>query len=71
MNDLIEGVKIEGNIMVAGAVVVCTAASDTVTIVASAETIGDTYIIRSDGVNWYVTGDVAVTAGATCTQASA
>lgn len=48
----------------------CTAASDTITLSISNETIGDWYELRSDGTNWYLTGSMADIAGATCTQAS-
>lgn len=60
--------KIFGSLEVAGAVVLCSA-EDTVTFVNSAELPGDWIELRSDGVNWYLTGQAGTTGGLTCTAA--
>ena len=57
---------ISGSIVVAGAVVVASA-EDTITFVNSAETIGDQVHLVSDGTNWFVSGDGAVTGSITAT----
>lgn len=58
--------KIYGSLEVAGAVVLCSA-EDTVTFVNSAELPGDWIELRSDGTNWYLTGQAGTAGGLTCT----
>lgn len=58
--------KIYGSLEVAGAVVLCSA-EDTVTFVNTAELPGDWIELRSDGTNWYLTGQAGTTGGLTCT----
>jgi len=60
--------KIYGSLEVAGAVVLCSA-EDTVTFVNSAELPGDWIELRSDGTNWYLTGQAGTSGGLTCTAA--
>lgn len=57
-----------GSLEVAGAVVLCSA-EDTLTFVETAELPGDFIDIRSDGTNWYVTGQAGTSGGITCTDA--
>lgn len=57
---------ISGSVEVAGAVVVA-GAEDTVTFVASAETIGDRVNLSSDGTNWFLSGSAALSGGITAT----
>jgi hypothetical protein len=58
--------KIYGSLEVAGAVVLCSA-EDTVTFVNTAELPGDWVELRSDGTNWYLTGQAGTSGGITCT----
>lgn len=58
--------KIYGSLEVAGAVVLCSA-EDTVTFVNTAELPGDWIELRSDGTNWYLTGQAGTSGGLTCT----
>lgn len=58
--------KIFGSLEVAGAVVLCSA-EDTVTFVNTAELPGDWIELRSDGTNWYLTGQAGTAGGLTCT----
>ena len=60
--------KIYGSLEVAGAVVLCSA-EDTVTFVNTAELPGDWIELRSDGTNWYLTGQAGTSGGLTCTAA--
>lgn len=62
-----EGDNIDGSAEVAGAVVVA-GAEDQVNLVASAEALGDTVILKSDGVQWFVRGVAALTGGMTFTD---
>lgn len=57
-----------GALEVAGAVVACSA-EDTISFVNTAELPGDFVEIRSDGTNWYVTGQATTSGGITCTDA--
>lgn len=47
------------------------ASEDTISFVATAETIGDWVTVESDGTNWYVDGVGQAVGGITLTQASA
>lgn len=47
------------------------AAEDTISFVATAETVGDWVTVESDGTNWYVNGVGQAVGGITLTQASA
>jgi len=58
--------KIYGSLEVAGAVVLCSA-EDTVTFVNTAELPGDWVELRSDGTNWYISGQAGTSGGITCT----
>lgn len=58
--------KIYGSLEVAGAVVLCSA-EDTVTFVNTAELPGDWIELRSDGTNWYLSGQAGTAGGLTCT----
>lgn len=58
--------KIYGSLEVAGAVVLC-AAEDTVTFVNTAELPGDWVELRSDGTNWYISGQAGTSGAITCT----
>ncbi len=60
--------KIYGSLEVAGAVVLCSA-EDSVNFVNTAELPGDWIELRSDGTNWYLTGQAGTAGGLTCTQA--
>lgn len=60
---------INGSVEVAGAVVVA-GTEDTISFVATAETIGDTIRLSSDGTNWFLSGSAALTGGITATTAS-
>lgn len=60
---------INGSVEVAGAVVVA-GTEDTVSFVATAETIGDHVKLRSDGTNWMLSGSAALSGGITATTAS-
>ena len=60
--------KIYGSLEVAGAVVLCSA-EDSVNFVATAELPGDWIELRSDGTNWYLTGQAGTAGGLTCTAA--
>lgn len=60
---------IHGSVEVAGAVVVA-GSEDTISFVATAETIGDRVDLSSDGTSWFLSGSAAVTGGITATQAS-
>ena len=60
--------QIEGSITVAGAVVLCDN-EDTITFANAAELEGDWVELRSDGVNWYVSGQASGSGGITCTDA--
>ena len=59
---------ISGSVEVAGAVVVA-GTEDTVSFVASAETIGDHIKLRSNGTVWALSGAAAVSGGITATTA--
>lgn len=61
---------INGSVEVAGAVVVG-GAEDTISFVATAETIGDRVHLSTDGTSWFVSGSAALSGGITLTQASA
>jgi hypothetical protein len=60
---------INGSVEVAGAVVVA-GTEDTVSFVATAETIGDTVRLSSDGTSWFLSGSAALSGGITATTAS-
>lgn len=60
--------KIYGSLEVAGAVVLCSA-EDTINFVNTAELPGDWIELRSDGTNWYLTGQAGATGAITCTAA--
>jgi hypothetical protein len=60
---------INGSVEVAGAVVVG-GSEDTISFVATAETIGDHVRVRSNGTVWAVDGQAALSGGITLTQAS-
>lgn len=59
---------IYGSLEVAGAVVLC-AAEDTISFVNTAELPGDYVELRSNGTNWFLTGQAGATGGITCTDA--
>mgnify|MGYP003467646276 CR=1 FL=1 len=62
-----EGDNIEGTLIVAGAVVDCDA-TDTITVVADGENLGDFVEIRSNGSKWFIGASGALTASKmTCT----
>lgn len=68
--DSAEGDNIEGSLIVAGAVVDC-AAEDQVNFVNSAENVGDSLHLASDGTSWFIVTSNALTSGAiTCTDPS-
>lgn len=60
---------INGSVEVAGAVVVG-GSEDTVSFVATAETIGDHVTLRSNGTVWAVSGAAALSGGITLTDAA-
>ena len=60
--------KIQGAIVVDGADVSCIN-MDTISFVNSAELPGDYVELRSDGVNWYVSGQGSTAGSITCTDA--
>lgn len=60
---------IDGTLIVAGAVVDCDA-EDTLTVVASAENVGDFVELRSDGTRWLIGASGALTSGAITCSAS-
>lgn len=59
---------INGSVEVAGAVVVA-AAEHTITFVATAEALGDTVRLSSDGSTWFLSGSAALSGGITVTDA--
>lgn len=67
--DSAEGDNIDGSAEVAGAVVVA-GAEDQINLVATAEALGDTVILKSDGNQWFVRGIAALTGGMTFTDPS-
>ena len=60
---------ISGSVEVAGAVVVA-GTEDTISFVATAETIGDKIQLSSDGTNWFLSGSGALSGSITATTAS-
>tara|TARA_R110000868_G_scaffold86958_1_gene243516 strand:- start:6794 stop:7300 length:507 start_codon:yes stop_codon:yes gene_type:complete len=58
--------KIYGSLEVAGAVVLCSA-EDLISFVNTAELPGDWCELRSDGTNWYISGQAGASGGMTCT----
>lgn len=68
--DSAEGDNIEGSLIVAGAVVDC-AAEDQVNFVNTAENVGDSLHLSSDGTSWFIQSSNALTTGGiTCTDPS-
>lgn len=61
--------NIQGNVVVVGAHV-AGADEDTITFVASAESIGDYVEVVSDGTNWYVSGSGVLSGSITLTDES-
>ena len=61
-----EGDKLEGSLIVAGAVVDCDAA-DQINFVSTAENIGDFVEVFSDGTYWHVFGNALTTGALTAT----
>jgi hypothetical protein len=51
---------------ISGATAVSLCAGTTLSIPETAETLGDTIILYSDGVNWFVSGNASINAAITC-----